>query len=36
MATITAGDYTLEFDIKEKTYVDWYVNNYDREGGDRA
>jgi hypothetical protein len=34
MATITAGDYTVEFEIKEKSYIDWYDNHYIVPGGD--
>lgn len=28
MATITAGDYTVEWKIKPETYQTWYENKY--------
>ena len=34
MATITAGDYTVEFEIKEESYIDWYDLHYKAPGGD--
>jgi len=33
MATITAGDYTVEFKIPESAYQDWYENEF-KTGGD--
>jgi hypothetical protein len=34
MATITAGDYTVEFEIKEESYTAWYDSHYKTPGGD--
>ena len=34
MATITAGDYTAEMEIKKETYINWYDNQYKVPGGD--
>jgi len=34
MATITAGDYTVEFDIEQQSYIDWYDLHYKAPGGD--
>lgn len=34
MATITAGDYTVELQIDEDGYRSWYNNDYRKPGGD--
>ena len=34
MATITAGDYTVEWEILEDTYRQWYDNVYMADDGD--
>lgn len=34
MSTITAGDYTVEFDINSDDYRQWYNNEYRKPGGD--
>lgn len=34
MATITAGDYTVEMEIKKETYISWYDEHYKVPGGD--
>ncbi len=34
LATITAGDYTVEWEIMESTYRHWYDNIYKVSGGD--
>jgi len=28
IATTTAGDYTVEMDIKKENYLEWYNNEY--------
>ena len=37
MATVTAGDYTVEFEIPKEAYEEWYNNEYmpgeDRQNG---
>lgn len=34
ISTVTAGDYTVEFDISADSYNDWYNNNYKSYYGD--
>ena len=34
MATITAGDYTVEFPITSDNYRRWYDQEYRKPGGD--
>ena len=34
MATITAGDYTVELDINADNYRQWYNHEFRRPGGD--
>ena len=34
LATVTAGDYSVEFDIPKKAYKDWYENIYKQSGGE--
>lgn len=36
MATITAGDYTVEMKIKAKSFKKWHKQEYMKEGGDHA
>lgn len=33
MATVTAGDYTVEFPIEHSSYQNWKNNEYKRPGG---
>ena len=34
ISTVTAGDYTVEFDIPAKAYQDWYDGAYKARGGE--
>lgn len=34
ISTVTAGDYTVEFDIPKESYSEWYDNMYKRRGGE--
>ena len=34
LATVTAGDYTVEFDIEKESYNDWYDYVYKKSGGE--
>ena len=34
LATVTAGDYTVEFDISKESYNDWYDYVYKKSGGE--
>lgn len=36
IATVTAGDYTVEFDIPKHNYYEWYNNMYKRSGGEKS
>ena len=31
---MTAGDYTVEFDISKSAYENWYHNEYKKSGGE--
>jgi hypothetical protein len=35
-ATITAGDYTVDMQINEENYKNWYHNEYLKPGGDSS
>lgn len=34
LSTVTAGDYTVEFEIPKHNYMEWYNNMYKRSGGE--
>ena len=36
ISTVTAGDYTVEFEISEEGYRDWHQNSYEKRGGEKS